>query len=343
MELTPRKKAILAEIVLAHIETGEPIGSKILAEKLPNAPSTATLRNEMSDLCEMGYLEQPHTSAGRLPTSKAYRLYVTELMKPNALSEEGRELIDRMLSSVTPDPESISAAAADILSKLTGLPTLTALGVSRRVRIKRVSLLPMGKNSAVIFVITDDGRARSRFVYCETRLTPQLIELFDRLVGEKVLGRDVTELDAAYLQSVAVLGGLDTLSLAPLLSGVFELARQTARTQVEIGGAANLFSICKGDAEAKRLLQLLGEGDTVHSLFSRMTSPVDVIFGDDTAYSELKPTGMIVASYGSEQELGRIAVIGPTRMAYSTLMPSVEYMAKRVGKIMTDVLKGLEE
>ena len=78
-------------------------------------------------------------------------------------------------------------------------------------------------------------------------------------------------------------------------------------------------------------------------MFSQMTSPVDVIFGDDTAYSELKPTGMIVASYGTEQELGRIAVIGPTRMAYSTLMPSVEYMAKRVGKIMTYVLKGLEE
>ena len=93
MELTPRKRAILAEIVRAHIETGEPIGSKILALRLPNAPSTATLRNEMSDLCEMGYLCQPHTSAGRLPTSKAYRLYVSELMTKEEMTEQIKKVI----------------------------------------------------------------------------------------------------------------------------------------------------------------------------------------------------------------------------------------------------------
>lgn len=343
MELTPRKKAIIAEIVRAHIENGEPIGSKILAERLPNAPSTATLRNEMSDLCEMGYLEQPHTSAGRVPTSKAYRLYVTELMQPEKLSQEGKSVVDGMLSSISPDPESVVTSAATILSELTGLPTLVASNADHSVRVRRVSLLPMGRSAAVVFIITDDGRSKSRFVCTDHLITPELIEKFDRIVCEKVCGRDASLLDMAYLQSIVVLAGLDALSLAPLLSNVFELAAQLNRTQVKVVGTANLFSIFRKDIEAKRMLELLSASDAVASIFSTVTDPVGVIFGDDTAYTELKPTGMIVASYGDKRQYGKIALIGPTRMSYGSLLPSVEYLAGRVGNIMSDVLKGLEE
>lgn len=343
MELTPRKKAILAEIVRAHIENGEPIGSKILAGRLVNAPSTATLRNEMSDLCEMGYLEQPHTSAGRVPTSRAYRLYVTELMQPEKLSQEGKSVVDGMLSSVSPDPESIGTSAATILSELTGLPALVASNADRSVRIKRVSLLPMGRSAAVIFMITDDGRSKSRLVCTDCLITPDLIARFERIVCENVCGRDASLLDMAYLQSIVVLAGLDALSLAPLLSNVFELAAQLNRTQVKVVGTANLFSIFRKDIEAKRMLELLSGSDAVASIFSSVTDPVGVIFGDDTAYTELKPTGMIVASYGDKRQYGKIALIGPTRMSYGSLLASVEYLADRVGNIMSDVLKGLEE
>lgn len=343
MELTPRKKAILAEIVRAHIENGEPIGSKILAERLANAPSTATLRNEMSELCEMGYLEQPHTSAGRLPTSRAYRIYVTELMKPQELSEEGKSVVDNMLSSVSPDPESIAVSAASILSELTGLPALAASNADRSIRIKRVTMLPMGRNTAVVFIITDDGRAKSKLVRLDTPLSVNIIERFDRITAEQVCGADAGVLDMAYLQSIVVGAGLDALSVAPLLSAVFELAEQLNRTQVKVVGTANLFSICRGDIQAKRVLELLSGGETVHSIFSGVTTPVGVVFGDDTGYSELKPTGMIVASYGEDRQYGKIALIGPTRMSYGVLMPSVEYLAERVGNIMSDILKGLEE
>lgn len=343
MELTPRKKAIVAEMVRAHIETGEPIGSKILAERLPNAPSTATLRNEMSDLTQMGYLEQPHTSAGRVPTSKAYRLYVTELMKPEALSDEGKAVVDKMLSDVSLDPENIGTSAATVLSEITGLPVLVAPNIDQSVTIKKVSLLPMGRNSAVIFLITDDGRTKSRLVYTTSPLNESIVELFDKTVREKLCGVDVRTLDRAYLQSMTVLAGLDALSLAPLLSGVFELAEQLKNTEVKVVGAANLFSVFRKDIEARRLLDILQAGDTVSDIFSSVTEPVGVVFGDDTSYSELKPTGMIVAAYGDKKQYGKIAVVGPTRMSYGRLKPCVEYLADRMGNIMSDVLKGLEE
>lgn len=343
MELSPRKKAIIAEIVKAHIETGEPIGSKILATRLQGAPSSATLRNEMSDLCEMGYLEQPHTSAGRLPTSKAYRLYVSELMGKSTLSNEGKEIIDSMLETIRPDPESIGSSAAEILSELTGLPAISAAGAQLGVRLKKVSLMPISRAAVVVFIISDDGRTRSRLVRCQTPFTTALGARFDDIVTKKVCGMDVSKLDMAYLQSIVVTAGLDALSLAPLLSCVFDMAKELKTAQVNMGGAANLFSVCPTDIQARRILDLLRTSEAVHSIFSGVTSPVGVVFGDDTKYSELAPTGMIVASYGDMQELGRIAVIGPTRMAYDSILPSVEYLAQRVGSIMTELLTGLED
>lgn len=342
MELTPRKKAILAEIVKAHIQTGEPIGSKILSLRLPNSPSSATLRNEMSELSEMGYLEQPHTSAGRLPTSKAYRLYVSELMGKRDLSNEGKEIIDTMLSSVRPDPESLGSSAAEILSNLTGLPTISASGIQTGVRIKKVSLLPMGRGAAVVFVISDDGRTRSRLIRLSSPFTPELSVRFDSIVNSKICGKEVSLLDKAYLQSIAISAGFDALVLAPLLSSVFDMARELKVAKVDMGGEANLFSLCPNDTQARRMLELLRTSDAVHSILSQVNAPVGVVFGDDTDYRELSEAGMVVASYG-DNKLGRIAVIGPTRMAYDSILPSVEYLAQRVGAMMTEMLKGLEE
>lgn len=343
MELTQRKRAILSEIVKAHIENGEPIGSKILALRLSDAPSSATLRNEMSDLCEMGYLKQPHTSAGRLPTAKAYRLYVAELMDRKSLSGEGRSIIDSMLDTIRPDPETVFTSAAEILSELTGLPSITATGIGKGVRLKKVSLMPMGRGSAVVFAISDDGRTRSRLVRCQTPFTPALLTRFDSIVTEKVCGKDLSTLDMAYLQSLVVSAGLDALALAPVLSCVFDMAGELKDAKINMGGAANIFSLCPSDYEARRILELLRTGDAVENILSAVKEPVGVVFGDDTHYDELAPTGMVVASLGDSFELGRIAVIGPTRMAYDTILPSVEYLALRVGKIMNEVLKGLEE
>lgn len=343
MELTPRKKAILAEIVKAHIETGEPIGSKILSLRLENSPSTATLRNEMSELCDLGYLEQPHTSAGRVPTSKAYRFYVSSLMGKNTLSDEGKQVIDLMLSEIRPDPEVIGTAAAEILSRLTGLPSISASSIDDGVKLKRVNLMPMGKGAAVIFVITEDGRTRSRLVRWNSPLTSTLEEKFNNIIRERVIGKDASLLDMAELQSIVVSSGLDALSLAPLLSCVFDMAKELSLAKANLSGATNLFSVWDKEADARRILDLLGTADAVHNIFSGVKQPLEIIFGDDTGYSELKPTGMIVASYGDGKELGRIAVIGPTRMAYDSILPSVEYLAERVGNIMSEILNGLED
>ena len=343
MELSPRKKAIIAELVKAHIEYGEPIGSKLLAERLENSPSSATLRNEMSELCELGFLEQPHTSAGRIPTAKAYRLYVTELMDKGSISEEGKQIIDDMLSQINPDPENVGLAAAQILTELTGLPSITVANTKKEVTLKRVTLFPMGRTSAMVFIITDDGRARSRLVRASSPLSPFLLTKFDNLAAEKICNVGVSKLDTAYLQGIVVSAGLDALNLAPFISCAFEMAADIMKSDIRLNGAANIFSLCQGESEARRIIELLSGRETVSNIFNTLSDPVGIIFGDDTAYTELKPTGMIVASYGETEELGRLAVIGPTRMSYDKILPNIVYLSNKIGNIMTEVLKGLEE
>ncbi len=343
MELSARKKAILREIVRSHIEFGEPVGSKILATKLENAPSTATLRNEMSELCLLGYLEQPHASAGRLPTSKAYRLFVNELMSQTPITDDERITIDRMLENVRHDPETLGSAAAEILSQITGLPAISASGSDLAAKIKRVSLLPMGRTVSLVFVITEDGRTKSRLVHTSAPLDASPIALFEKIVEERICAKEISLLDKAYLQSTVVSAGLSALSLAPLLSTVFDLAEELKRAHVDMSGAANLFSVCRRDTEAKKILDLLKTGEAVYSIFSGITAPIEVVFGEDTEFSALASSGMIVASYGEEDRLGKLCLIGPTRMSYERLMPSVGYLAGRVGEIMTEILKGMEE
>lgn len=343
MELSARKKEILSEIVRLYIETGEPIGSKLLATRLVASPSTATLRAEMSELEKLGFLKQPHTSAGRLPTSMAYRLYVNELMPKESISNDSREIIDKMLIDINPEPESIGSAAAQILTTLTGLPAIYAENAENGSVMKKVTLLPMGRSSVIIFTITADGRNRSRLIHCKFPVTEENLNLFLEICEKDIQGRHLSELNKAYLQCVTASAGLDALSLAPLFAALFEMAEELNRTRVDMRGEANLFTMLDSDFSAKGVLRLLSSSDTAQSILSLSNDSVGVVFGDDTEFDELKPTGIIYASYGDTHELGRLAVIGPTRMSYERIIPSIEYLASKVGTILNEMLKGMEE
>ena len=142
---------------------------------------------------------------------------------------------------------------------------------------------------------------------------------------------------------MAISAGFDALSLAPLLSSVFDMARELRTSKVDMGGEANLFSLCGDDASARRVLELLRTSEAVYNILSKVSTPVGVVFGDDTEYGELAPTGLVVASYSEDDTAGKIAVIGPTRMAYESIIPSATCLAQRVGAIISEMLKGLEE
>lgn len=343
MDLTERQRRILAAVVEHHIATGEPIGSKELVAHLKDAPSSATLRNEMNSLCAIGYLSQPHTSAGRVPTSLGYRFYVTELMKHGRLPEDTKQMIDDRLERAEHDAESLSQAAGELLSDVTGLPSLSAYVAHESAVVKRVRLTPLGGRMYMMVLMVSDGQIRSRICRAPGVMDTAQIQLFEDIVRKQVEGKLLTELTPATVQNLMVAAGMEALTLAPFFQYLLSMLHQICEDRLCVNGESNLFSMLSEPQKAERLLSFIQRKDGMLSVISHMDGPVGVVFGNQTAFSELSPSAVIVARYGvGSNGIGRIGVIGPTRMSYDRIIPSVEYLAERLTGLMSKSLHDLE-
>lgn len=344
MQLSSRKQAVLKAIVKAYIETGEPIGSKNLTLMLENAPSSATLRNEMSELCELGLLHQPHTSAGRIPTEGGLRLYVNSLMHKNIPSDSDMQFINRELESLHCEPEGIPAAAAQILTKLTGLPAFSCLITVNPPRIKRIELLPISRSSAMLLLITEDGRTRNQIFRTGRNFTADAEKCFRKLTENRITGKKVSELTKAYMQSVIAEAGLYSLQLMPLLTAVFEIAAGIEETDLTFQGESTLYNISANEETAGRIMSLIHRRDPIISILENIGDNVGAVFGADTGYNELKGDTLIAAKFSlPDKYKGYIGVIGPNRMSYEHIMPDIEYTAERLTEIMTKAQKDMED
>lgn len=344
MELTERKKTILSEIVKAHIAHGEPVSSKLLCQTTNLGLSSATIRNEMSDLSQMGYLDQPHTSAGRVPTAAGYRMYVTGLLDKNTPSQPMQESIDRVIKKVADDPENITALAGQALSDLTGFTAVSMTIPEDNAFIKRVELLPMGRRAALLVLVTSDGIARSRICRIGESLNTTAIKVFDRLAAVDIIGKELVDFSGAFLQTLAAKTGDYALTLVPLLSILFEMIENVRRSQLDLRGESNLYSVYNKESDARRVVEFISRRDAILSILSEIPDQVSVVFGDDYGIEELKPSSMVVAKFGGgDNRVGRIGVIGPTRMAYEDLIPSISYFAKQLGRVLEQSLRDLDD
>jgi len=343
VELSPRKKAVLAAIVRSYIETGEPIGSKNLMSLLDNAPSSATLRNEMSELASLGLLAQPHTSAGRVPTAPAYRLYVHSLMPQTDIAESAKRYIGSALIGNLCDPEKLPSIAADALSELTGLPAFSCYDVGDDVSVRKVQVIPAAKRAVMLFLFTSDGRVRSRICRLPNNVTNSLLMRFDTLVNQRINRQRLENMTKAYLQNVASLSGLDSFELMPLLTAVFEMADEMAVSQINISGTSRLYNIF-GEKTARKLTYLARRGELFTELLSKAPCEGNVIFINESPYNELSGVTMVASRYKTaDKYCGKIGVIGEGRMSYDQIVPSIEYTSALLGRLMSEAMKDMED
>ncbi|MGI6279719.1 MAG: heat-inducible transcriptional repressor HrcA [Acutalibacteraceae bacterium] len=344
MELTPRKQAVLKAVVKAYIETGEPIGSKILTELLENAPSSATLRNEMSELCELGLLMQPHTSAGRIPTSNGLRLYVDSLMTESDISDSTKKYIDDSINPAHGELEQIPDTAALVLSKLTGLPAVTCTISHGVPTIKRLELLPVSRYSAMLFIMTDDGRTRSRIFRQSSDFTPATKRLFFDVARKHLIGRTTDELNIGYIQSIAVSAATSVLELIPLLTAVCDIASQITTRDVKLFNEGALYNICDDEKTARRITSLVRSKEPVISILEKVGDGVGTVFGVDTGYEELYDYSIVAAKFKvPDKYTGYIGIIGQNRMSYEHIVPATLYTAQRLSAVMTKAQKDMED
>lgn len=344
MELSPRKQAVLAAVTKAYLETGEPVGSKALTGLLKNAPSSATLRSEMSELCGMGLLEQPHTSAGRIPTAGGLKLYVNELMPHEGISENLRSRLDKGIDWSHFAPEKIISAAGELLSELTGLPSVICFETDGSPRIRSVELFPVSRRAVMLLLVTADGRTRSTVLRPGTDYTPELAESFSHIAEHSICGKRTEELTLGCLQGIAASAGKNAFVLMPLLSELAAAGAEIETTYAHLFGKHMLEAVCESGAAVRRVMSLVERREPILSVTAGLKNGVGTVFGRDSCYPELERLNLIAARYyGSDRFKGVIGVIGPNRMSYGQIIPGVEYIAARLNDAMAAAQKDMED
>lgn len=329
---------ILSSVVEHFINYGEPVGSKLLVTALPFAVSSATVRNEMAFLSELGFLEQPHTSAGRIPSDMGFRYYVDKLMP--RLSPSNAEMF-KIMSSVDQtqgDASMLLGDACGVLAELTGTLAMATTPYSSDAVIKSIQAVPVNEKTAMIVVTTSAGVLKSRVAKLPDKADYSIYELFYGTVGANFLETPAHTVTRAKLQTVVSSLGSHALSLTPLLICLYEAICDCVEADTIVRGQKSLFAQPGLKDTAANILSFTENSDAMFDfLRSNRKAATDVKIGKENGYSFMRGASVVTSAYkAGENEAGIIGIIGSSVMDYSHIVPLVEYMSEITGKLITD-------
>ncbi len=338
MELSERKERILATVAEAYIASGEPVGSKFLCVSAGFRVSSATIRNEMAALTELGYLEQPHTSAGRVPSQKGFRYYIDHLMGRYDPSPVDIFRIRSRMDFNEGDTQKLLASAVNILADLTGCAAVITTPFATGSKIKRTDLVPLGGRNVMMVLSVSNGMLKSRICRCESEVSYEMLDLFYKIAASGFADRSPDEITTALIQTVAASLGDRALEMAPMLVAFADAAKEAAETDVITAGLSNLLRFRDFESRAGALQELLR--NNVHAerlLGTNSDSEVHVHLGTENRYRELTNAAVVCAGYSVEgRESGVLGIVGPMRMDYAGVIPLVRYTAALVGAMLDE-------
>ncbi len=333
MELTPRKEKILAAVIEGFVKHGEPVGSKIIAERM--GVSSATVRNEMASLAELGFLEQPHTSAGRIPSERGYREYVDRLMQVRELNPQEQSWIASRLVSDMYDPEQLLSQAVQLAAEFSRCAAAVTTPGGTGARVKAVQLVQTSRRTAMLLLMSSAGTMKSKMFRCDYDLTNDILRVFFRIFNESVTGKAVSEITPAFLQSLgASLGEMYSLAGAPLWA-LLEAVDDTAHTETLLSGQMNLL-LYPELGNVRRVLGFLERREELSDLLVQKPGRVTVLIGHECGWPELEGMSLLTARYSVDgQDAGAIAVTGPVRMDYPGVTAILEYLSRQISMQLT--------
>ena len=337
MELTDRKKRILRAVVENYIETAEPVGSKAIAENAGLGLSSATIRNEFADLTAMGYLEQPHTSAGRIPSAKGYRLYVNELMERHRLSAEETEEINAGLRERMQRLDGLISDVGKLTSKLTNFPAYAMASAAAPLTVKRFELLPVDGNGVIIVMMLSNNAVKNKLVNFAFPVSPVLLQRLTTVLNASMTGITddmfTPELIEATERSVANENGI----VGVVAGFALETLIKSRDTETYVSGTSRILGQPEYQdlTKAHRMMEYLSDGRELAQLPQpEGESNIKITIGPENLAEELKDSSVIVARYDAGDNMqGLIGVVGPTRMDYSSVAAQLSYIADTLSSI----------
>lgn len=338
MTMDARKFRILQAIIDDYILTAIPVGSRTISKKYEMGLSSATIRNEMSDLEELGYLDQPHVSAGRIPSAKAYRLYVDQLLQNGSIRTGDDADVRAYFTNRAQQMEDVISRAAQVLSGLTHYTSLVMSPKGAELRIRTLQLVPVSSQSALLVIVTDGGIMRDSVIRVGNDMDSDALYAVSRMLTERLSGHTLSEALTLIKETER-----DMQAERQVLSGVAEFLdavdSEGGKAKLTLGGASNILNFPEySDVEKARCF--LSVLETKDKLLKLMENHGEMAFtvriGPETGIPELEDCSLVTATYRlSDNTHGTIGVIGPTRMQYGRVLSVLSAM----GKQLTDLLR----
>lgn len=338
-----RKLRILAAVVDEYVTTGEPVGSKTIAALPDIHVSAATIRNDMAVLEQLGLLEQPHTSAGRIPTFQGYRVYIEQCMSGGGLSEEERTRLDAMFPSDEPMTESLLMQnVTTALAEITNCAAVAVNAMPQFSVISKVEVIPTGKRLYVILLITSAGSIKNKACRLEFDLNEEQLAFFTQFLTEHLHGISVEQLSPEMFEQLVTAMGAYMTTLGPLVQGLYELSRDMMRKEVTVSGARNLLTC--SELNTGDIVEFMEHEDVIMPLLNDTFSGIQVMFGNDTAADGSRNgtfvignSSMIVGHYRKDgRDAGGLGIIGPMRLDYAKVIPYLEYFTEKISDFISE-------
>ena len=334
MDLSERKLKILQAIIADFIRTAEPVGSRTISKNYDFGISPATIRNEMSDLEDLGYLSHPHTSSGRVPSEKAYRLYVNELMKKRELSKEEKDSIAASLYKDVTELDNIVERAAHILSRVTNLMAFGITPKADEDTVKYINLLPVDEHTVVLMLVADSGKVSNTTVKMERAASEDSLRILSKNMTYNYRGKTLSE--ALRLDIIRNFKA-DAESMAMFENDIVPSFMKTLEDLLNVNlymdGLTNILSIPEySDVDrAKMFLEMVDRKKDLAKTLINRENGVIITIGNENKEESMQDCSLITATYHVNGKfMGKIGVIGPTRMKYGEITSLVEYLTDNI-------------
>jgi heat-inducible transcriptional repressor len=341
--LNERAQRLLRVLVQSYIRDGSPVGSRSLSRDSGLALSSATVRNVMADLEGMGFVTSPHTSAGRVPTDKAYRFFVNSLLRAQLPADDpSLEEIRRHLDLPSDSSKSLVATASQLLSNITHLAGVVTLPLAQAASLTQIEFLSLSENRVLVVLVLNDREVQNRIIQLERHYTSEELRRAANFLNEHCAGRTLPNIHTELVQQLKDThehlnqAMLDAISVAQRL---FEQGSAAEDIEYVIAGETNLMQL--GELahvdKLKRLFEAFGEKrDILHLLDQSLKAEgIQIFIGQESGYRILDDYSVVTAPYSTDQGVvGVVGVIGPTRMAYERVIPLVDLTAKVLSSVL---------
>ena len=340
MKLSERKLKILQAIITDYIETAEPVGSRTLSRKYDLGVSAATIRNEMSEMEEEGYLKQLHTSSGRVPSDKAYRLYVDKLMESRILAKIQREALRENLMQKFHEVQNLLKHSAEYLSELTDYTSIAMAEKTKENRIKHLQLVPVDEERILVVLIMDTGLVKNTLLRIGQNLEPQELQKISNFLNQHLQGMEIRKVSRLVIEKIQRELYEYRRAIELILLHLQEVVKEVEQIDVFFSGTTNIFNFPEFNdiVKARSFLAMLEEKELIKNLLSLPDQEgLRVSIGKENLYDIAQECSLVTTTYKIDNRtIGHLSVIGPTRMDYSKVVSIMYQLNKQLNDLLRD-------